>query len=95
MGYSFLGDVWQMIKKEDLIISDKMSFCYSDYPYVYRNGGHDLSNKAYKICIGRYQISGIIECNNGKWVVRNVFSSFKSFDAALKGLLKRLNYNDK
>jgi hypothetical protein len=91
MGACILGGKKQMITIYDLIITDKMNFSYSDYPYVYRNGGHGFNNHAYKICIGRYQISGIIECENGKWLISNILSTFKSFDGALKGLLKRLN----
>lgn len=79
------------IRKKDLFIIESGGFSYSDFWLLNSNGGHDLDKKAFDVFIGRKQIATIIECNNGRYLISNEFSSFKSLDSATRGLLKRLN----
>lgn len=80
-----------MIRKKDLFLEKGMSYSHDDYPYLYRNGSSKFGGVSYAIFIGSFQIAGIVECNNGRFVLSHTYSDFKSFEGAMRGLLERLN----
>lgn len=80
------------IKKCDLVIEGSTSFSYSSFPKLQR---YNLGDPSFEIKIGSFTVAKIVVDFEGKWHVSNVFSKYKSFDNAIKSILKRLNETKK
>lgn len=76
------------IKKSDLKIRDHASFSYSSFPHLRQ---HNLGDPSFSVEIGSFEIAKVVIDNKGIWHVSNVFSRYKSYDGAIKGILRRLN----
>lgn len=86
----------KIIKKDLILYKKKHGFSHSDFLSISSHKGHDLDKNSYTVYLGNWQIATIVECNDGRYLLSNrTYNSFKSFDGAIKGLLRRINYNSK
>lgn len=83
------------LKKKNLVIRKSVGYSFDDFPYLSKNKGSNFDYKSYDVLIGCFKIATILECSNKKWIVSDIYSTYSSYDGAIKGLLKRLNYEIK
>ena len=81
------------INRSCLSLIECHSFSFNDFSYLDDNGGYS-GEFAYRVCIGSWRIANIIRAKNGKYLISNIYSTFKSFSSAIRGLLNRLNKNE-
>lgn len=76
------------IKKSDLKIVENGTFSHGSFQNLQR---YNLGDPSFSVEIGSFEIAKVVIDNKGIWHVSNLFSRYKSYDGAIKGILRRLN----